>query len=422
MKYIYTFVLSAFVLFAYAQVEDVSVGSGYANMSFYNIASGEVTSYSHDSWDIAFSVFGEAKGIFVNEAIASSMTQILPEVELYYSSDTDFTLADTANIIDRLYNEEISWEQGAFNRIADPLNPDDCGWGIVNQLTGDVEGSTIYFIKLRNDSYRKLKIESLENNTFTFTYANLDGSDQVTETINKSDFNGNKTLVYYSFGDQETKDLEPAIWDLLFTRYTDPIDDGTNLVEYMVTGVLSNRDRPIAVADDVDPGDVDFNDYLDDFETNVHSIGHDWKYFDLGAFQWVLVTDRVYFVQTDTETIWQLLFIDFSGSFSGITSLEKTLVFNTSVKDMNAMESIDMRLSPNPSNGFFNVNVETLTNFPQGMLRMINAEGKVIVEQHVVLEPGRNIIPIHAILSSGVYSVQLLTDNISLSQKLQVFE
>jgi len=295
------------------------------------------------------------------------------------------------------------------------------GWGMLNGSTGEVEGSAIYFIKLRDDSYHKLMIQSLANGTYTFKYADLDGANEVTETISKSDFNS-KTLAYYSFADQTAKDLEPDNWDLLFTRYTDAIDDGTNLVEYMVTGVLSNRERPVAVADGVDPGEVDFNDYLGDFENSVHIIGHDWKYFDLGAFQWVLATDRVYFVRTDPETIWQLLFIDFSGSFSGITTLEKTLVFNTAVTDFDPTEKVDFWLAPNPAKGEFFVHIDADSRLERAKIRLINASGQIVQEQYLDIDSGKQAVPVNTILPAGLYTVQILHENFGLSQKIQIIE
>ena len=49
-------------------------------------------------------------------------------------------------------------------------------------------------------------------------------------------------------------------------------------------------------------------------------IGHDWKDFDLGTFTWEVFDDLVYFIETPDNDIWQLQFIDFEGSSTGVSN------------------------------------------------------------------------------------------------------
>ena len=174
----------------------VSVGANYANQTFYDIEEGTTTSVDHTVWDIAFSCTTGEAGVFVNEAVAASFSTPLPEVELYLTNSTDFATADTTDMV-RIYNLEINKSEGAFNHVKEVSNPLDMGWGDYDSGTQHVNGTRVFAVKLRNGIYKKLKIQSLIDGIFTFNYANLDGSDEQSATIDKADYDG-KTLAYFS--------------------------------------------------------------------------------------------------------------------------------------------------------------------------------------------------------------------------------
>ena len=110
MKSVYKFSFSFFLLANYmaAQSDQISVGAGYADQSFYRIHDGSVTTYSADVWDIAFDLDGIGLGIYVNEAAISSMTGAAPEVALYVSQDTAYTAIDTIGK-QRIFNNDHIW-------------------------------------------------------------------------------------------------------------------------------------------------------------------------------------------------------------------------------------------------------------------------------------------------------------------------
>ena len=135
-------------LLAFGQIDQlVTMGPGYGNQVYYSLSTGETTAIPLTSWDIAFSVANRDASVFVNESVNSSQANPTPEVEVYYSAAADFESADTTDIIDRVYNKEITWEAGAFNSILDEQNPFDLGWGAYNPATNTVNSSTIFFIK-----------------------------------------------------------------------------------------------------------------------------------------------------------------------------------------------------------------------------------------------------------------------------------
>ena len=211
---------------------------------------------------------------------------------------------------------------GAFNHVAED-DPLDFGWGIYNTTTHEVVGVRVFIVRLRNKEWKKLFIESLDNNIYTFKYADLDGSNEVIQTIDKTDY-ANKNLVFYSIENDMILDLEPEQWDLLFTRYRSPLDaGGGDFINYLLTGVLSAPGVEIAQASAIDPTTVNHLDYADQYSDTIDIIGHDWKWFDLGTFTWVVASDRVYFVKTPESELWKLQFTDFGGSSTGTTSLTK---------------------------------------------------------------------------------------------------
>ncbi|MGH1435369.1 MAG: HmuY family protein [Lewinella sp.] len=390
-----------------AQVEEVSIGASYSNQVFYQIQDGSTTSIAHEDWDIAFGVAPQSAGIFVNEGVSASFGAPAPEISVFFSIDEDFSTADTLNIIEQVFNPEVSWESGAFNSIASADNPFDLGWGTYNPSNHTINSNYIFFIHLRNGVWRKLEIQSLANNVYSFRHANLDGTDEVNVQITKDDFTG-KTLAYYSFASNEVKDLEPAHWDLLFTRYYSPLDDGEGgIIEYQVAGVLSNQNVAVAQADEVNPFTVSFQDYLAEFQDTLNTIGHDWKFFDFTT-GWGIQEDQVFFIKTAADSIWKVQFLDFSGSSSGITTLMKSyeglLVNSDDLPDM----SDNLSVFPNPSNGEINLRWTVNSAHSQHQkLEIIDALGKVVYHETIPTQIGLNTYQLSTALPSGHYHLRI---------------
>lgn len=232
MKKLLTLTLFLFAtLLLHAQIQEIATGAGYQKQSFVNLSNGTETQVANTAWDIAFTVFGfQDAGIFINESAGSSMGTPLPQVELYDALTSNFNdQPDPSTLTDfRLYNNEKSWNYGAFNEGREATNPFDYGWGLYNPATNQVQGSRVYVLKLRSGQYRKLLVESLTGTTYTFKYANLDGSNATTKTVNKADYPG-KTLAYFNLDTGNAANLEPAAgFDFVFCRYTTTLyDPGT---------------------------------------------------------------------------------------------------------------------------------------------------------------------------------------------------
>jgi hypothetical protein len=404
MKKIYNLILllcSVSVLTA--QIDQPSVGASYANSTFYNLEDGNTTSATHTEWDIAFNVTPFNLGIIVNEGVGLSFTAPLSIVELFQTNSTDFTTADTIGI-SKIYNDEVSWSAGAFNLIADASSSADYGWGDYNFGNNQVVGTRIFAIKLRNETYKKLEIQSLISGVYTFRFADLDGNNEVTTTIDKADYPA-KTLAYYSIENETALDLEPTDWDMVFTRYVTPLNDGSGgIIDYTLTGVLTDVGVQVVQADGIDPTTIDHLDYTDDYSDSLTIIGYDWKSFQ-GS--WVIEAERVYFVKTANEKIWKIQFFDFEGSSTGTTTLEKTLIDGTSSTSKVTEHFSSFNVFPNPASDVTNLVFEVKTYEGAAQIQIINQLGQRVYNENIEIHNGLNAKQLSLNFPSGLYHVAL---------------
>ncbi|MEL7428155.1 MAG: hypothetical protein AAFN81_34570 [Bacteroidota bacterium] len=348
MKQVYlTFFFGMMVsslLVAQSTTEIISVGQSYDNPFFYNMNSGEATVITHEAWDIAFSVAPGGGSIFTNEGskLGGFGQPPVPRLSSWFNAADDFDTADTTGMLE-IYNPEISWAEGAFNSIANPADPFDLGWGTYNPGSNTVTGDFVFFIQLRSGTWRKVQFQSLIGGVYSFRHANLDGSDLQEVTIDKADYSG-KTLAYYSLENNEASDLEPEKWDLFFTRYWELLPDD---IQYQVTGILPNQGVETVQVDGVNPMTATVQDYLDQFQDTVVTIGSDWKRFDFSS-GWIIESDRVYFLKTAADSLWKIEFLDFAGSGSGDITWTKTYEGQIVSTEEIVAQSSELQLFPNP--------------------------------------------------------------------------
>lgn len=397
--------------------QEISTGSGYQLLSFVNLTEGTEHQAANTAWDIAFTVFGQTDGgVFINEGSASSMGSPLPTMEVYDALTDNFNEEpDPASVVDfYLLNTEKSWTNGAFNERRNPDDALDYGWGTYDPQTGAILGNAVYVLKLRNGQYRKIKIESLLNGIYTFKYAELDGSNEVTKTINKADHAG-KTLAYFSLTTNAVVDIEPSTggFDLLYCRYITLLLDPTTqeYIPYYVTGVLTGHDTQVAEADGVNPATVAYADYKDSLRSELDIMGHDWKYFSGSA--WSIDADRVFFLKAADDRVWKLRFTGFGGSFTGTTVLEKTdLGLFLAVHDP-ASSGLKVALYPNPVQEHLTLALDIPAGIePAAQLEVLDLQGRVVLRQAVALQTGFQVFePEINGLVPGTYFLNLqLTD------------
>ncbi|MEZ4959496.1 MAG: HmuY family protein [Saprospiraceae bacterium] len=336
--------LFSFSLSAQEFVE-VSYGQSYKNQTYYRLSDDAVATIDNNAWDIAFTTFGSTDaGIHLNESAASGFPTI--EAALYLAPTTNFSDPITPDdLTERLYNDENSWEYGAFNSTRDVNDPADFGWGTLDAGTGNIQGNTVFGLRFKDGTYKKLQIASLVQGVYTLKHADLDGSNETTLTVDKANF-PDADFAYLSLASGQTLPSLSIDWDLAFVRYADPNDDGMGgIFQVVSSGVLSAPGVLVAQANDVIPGEVEFADYEDSLSADINVIGADWKTFN--NISWELADDRAYFVKTSNGAVWKLVFVEFGGSMTGNVVFTKELVVASGTQEAGAFK--DVAIFPNPS-------------------------------------------------------------------------
>ncbi|MGB4838396.1 MAG: HmuY family protein [Saprospiraceae bacterium] len=364
--------------------QQISTGTGYNKQSYIKLIDGSQKQISNDAWDLAFTAFGfQDAGIFINESSGSTQGQNLPLTELYYAKTDDFNASVKLDSIQdqKFLNSEESWNYGALNELRNRTNPFDYGWGLYNPSNNSVKGNKVFVIKLRNGEYRKLIIESLIGTTYNLKYAKLDGTGEVTKSLNKVTDNKGQKLMYFSFSTNNTVDVLPVGgFDLMYGRYISLAQDpnGTIVQQYNVTGVLTGPGILTAKATGVNPATVSYNDYKDNMSTVTDIIGFDWK--TLSGTSWVIDDKRVFFVKTADNKVWKLRFIDFEGSATGNAVFEKTELGTSSSSEL---AGVNTGIFPNPVENELVVSLEVETGAGQLNVNVTDITGKSMVTQYV---------------------------------------
>jgi Secretion system C-terminal sorting domain/HmuY protein len=404
-------------------IKSITTGAGYKKQSFVKLNTGTETIVDDTSWDIAFTVYGQQDaGIHINESAGSSMGQALPGVSIFDALSTDFAATPDPTVLTdfQLLNDETSWAFGALNSGRVASNPFDYGWGAYVPGNGAVTGSKVFVVKLRNGTFKKLQIQSLTGLTYTFRYADLNGANERTATVNKADHTG-KTLAYYSLTTNQSVQAEPTGgFDLLYCRYVTKLYDPSTMtdINYQLTGVLNGRGVEVAKATSVTQTDVDYAKWDDSLSTRIDVIGHDWKSFT-GA-GWVVATDFAYYVRAANDNVYHMYFIDFEGSATGTAVYEiRNLGIITSVTAGTAAVST-FDVYPNPATTEAQV-VCTAPKATEAQLQIIDMSGRVLQQRNVSLQAGFQSLPIDvSAVAAGVYQVVLRSEQGVASQKLVI--
>ncbi|MGB0882075.1 MAG: T9SS type A sorting domain-containing protein [Vicingaceae bacterium] len=401
-------------------VEDTAVmGAFYANQVYYSLANGEVATVSNTNWDLAFSASGHGaagSAILINEG----------DVELYaYPGDTaNWSTFDTTGYAnwERLLNSDTSWVNGALNVRRGARGFFDMGWGMLNpQNNFWTLGDSLYLAKLSDDSYRKLWIVSLKTGVWEFKYANVDGSNEQTFTIDKATY-PNRNFVYHSMETNTTIDREPdnTTWDLMFGKHTDYVFPPGMYVP--VTGVFNNRNVWSAKAFLGDSATAaGATEAQTDLNQNVVNIGRTWKKRVQG--NWVVYDSIAYFAyDNDSTNFYRIVFTGFESGF-GPGNLGKA-IFNTELLHTVGIEGVEknMKLSmyPNPATD----KVTLLLDYPENdvmNVELINLSGQIVYREQLNLNAGINQKTIRVDnLQSGIYLLNIVNAEFKSTQKLIV--
>lgn len=401
--------LLSFIVTSFGQdFVSVTNAANYNEQAFYRLNDDHTTNITNDSWDIAFTTMGlQDAGVHINEANRGGFASPQAEIEVYLAPATTWEEAiNIDSLTNRLYNNEADWLYGgAFNNPRNPSDFFDFGWGKYSPATNQVSGSKIYVIKLRNGSWKKFQIQSVVIKTYTFRYANLDGSNEVTKTLNKDDFAG-APFALFSFNSGNFLNNVQRQWDMLFSRYVTVIYDfNGNPNNYSVVGVLTAPGVQVAEARGVDPATVEYQDYKDSLKRSADIIGHDWKTF---TNVWSVPQDLVYFVKTLDNKVWQVQFILYGGASSGETVFTKSEVdLQTNIGEVND-ERLAITAFPNPASTSATVVFESDRSVPSAQIHLTGIDGKIIRHWPCSIQQGLNALVLEDLpAAGGIYIVRV---------------
>lgn len=310
-------------------VETLNMGSGYANDVYFSAANGIVSSVPRNTWDIGFQT-----NIFSATIITNGSSGI--KLFTYPSGDTSswksVSISNVANWAP-MNNSDTTWTFGAFEK--NTLHGWDYGWSVYNQQTHELVGDSLFIIQLQDNSYKKLWIKKKVStlNKYIFTFANIDGTESHTDTVDCSLYT-KKNFIYFSLSTNKVVDREPdsETWDFVATRYITKIPTGpTTFMDYTVTGILTNN---ITVVNNINNTithtgslaakmvnvNIDSASYPTPvFKSSISTIGYDWKVNVAQTAQYTISPRTVYFIKNRDNKIFKIVFTAFDSSTGLIT-------------------------------------------------------------------------------------------------------
>ncbi|MEI7662242.1 MAG: T9SS type A sorting domain-containing protein [Bacteroidota bacterium] len=328
--------------------DSIVMSPGYANEVYYSMKNGVVKASPRSTWDIAFRTAKRSSSILTNDG-AGVILYTYPKADTSGWAAMDTTGLSTWK---PMYNDVNDWENGAFSRNAS--GHPDYGWAIYNSVTHDLNGDSLFVIKLRDGSFKKLwiikKYSTLD--IYKFRYANLDGTNEklVSEDISSltaTDFSG------YSLENNTRVSFEPvkSSWDILFTKYMSKQPDGSS---YPATCVVSNDS---VKTKKFHPVSLSYDDFgAGKWDSTRSSIGWDWKVFDMINFVYKIVDSTVYFVKPVNGDIYKLYFTYFAGSSTGVVKFNLEKAAGAGISDP-AGNDLNVNIYPNPASGRINLNI-----------------------------------------------------------------
>jgi hypothetical protein len=400
--------------------DSVTISIGYYNESYYNLDSGEVSNISNADWDLAFQVSQYGASIRINGANGTRL-YVYPNGDTAAWSTVDTTDVSNWNSI---YNSNSSWSTGAFNQNVVASDPFDYGWGTYSMITHFVSGDSLHIIKLSDNSFKKLHLQQLASGSYSFKYADLDGSNEVSAMISKSDY-VNKNFAYYSLQTNEEIDREPSndSWHMLITKILEPnYPFMGGFTPYALGGILTNVGFITAKVEGVHVDSANQHAFDDDiYSSEMDIIGYNWKTYMGQPMGYVIEDSLSYFIKdTISNKIWKIVMLDYgSGDF---TFNVEQVEFDSEPTGENELISKTLfNVYPNPAVGS---EVSILYDIVQlednNRLDIFDMNGR-IVKSMKLYNSGFNDKKISLDnFESGIYLVSLTNGNEVIKRKLIV--
>ena len=407
---IFTLGLISFNVNGQAVNDSISMESLYTNQVFYSLDNGEVSNINNNDWELGFSADGDGaagSAIILNEATATLWA---------YPSDTaDWNSFDTTGHLswEQLLNTDTSWTNGAFNVHRGAAGGLDMGWGVLNPLNNYwTFGDSLYLAKLSDNSFRKIWIVSLKTGVWEYKYANVDGSNEQSFTIDKSNY-PNKNFVYHSMLTDQVIDREPdnTTWDIMFAKHVDYLSPSG--IYQGVTSVFNNRNVWTAKAHETDSATAATSiTPQTTFNQNITNIGREWKTYN-SSTGWAVYDSIAYFAfDNDSTNFYRIVFTGFGGLATGKAYFNTEMLQTVSVVNYKN-KIINFSVYPNPATD----NVTLLMDYYESSnmnISTVDLSGKMVYNEVQQLISGINQKTININqLKSGIYILRLQNDQLN---------
>jgi len=395
--------------FAQGVDDSTSMQQFYTNQVFYSLNNGEVANIDNTDWNIAFSLSGNGalgSSILLNEA-NSTLWQAPNDTTAWATLDS----TGHANW-SQLLNSDSEWKNGAFNTYRGGVSFFDLGWGSLDPANNYwTLGDSLYIIKLGDNSYKKLWIKSLKSGVWNFTYANMDGSNENSMTITKTDYT-NKNFIYVSLENGTILDREPdnTTWDIMWAKHTDFVNPPGMYIG--VTSVFNNVGLWTARSDEADlSAALSATTPQTAYTQDAINIGRTWKRRVQG--QWVVNDSIAYFAwNKDSTDLFRIVFTDFGGISDGKSYFNIEKLGTVGVENSNV--DVQFSLFPNPSTNQVTVKIDNANN-NQLVFNVFTVNGKLVSQSNII---GNSKSIDISYLPNGLYIYQLIGENINITNKL----
>lgn len=271
----------------------IDLGINYDYQIFYNLKEDVVVAENiKESWDVGFNASPQGWEIILNSSKFMKAAYV-----------SDILFEDVSSVNNLVWRYDNS--RGIFSGTA----------------IGDYRNKNfIYILDLgvgdngNQLGYKKLRIDTVNNDAYIIRYSNLDNTQDTTIQITKND---NFNFIYLSLSDNSSVEIEPRKdnWDLLFSRYTTLLIDSNNdTIPYLVTGVLINYLINVEVVLDTNLSFNDINYELTseyNFNNQQDIIGYDWKYYDFSTQNYIVNQEKNYVIKNQNGIYFKLRFIDY---------------------------------------------------------------------------------------------------------------
>ena len=277
------------------KTQQIEMGSDYSQQIYYNLATNSsIRNNLKTDWDLAFQSANNEMLIIINSATFSQISVI-----------EDHLFEDPVNLID--LNPTWTWD-----------NPK----GIYNSTAfNNYQSSTTYIldrgyeINGTSRGFRKIRIDSTNNNSYFIRCSKMDNTDLYNIEIKKDSI---YNFQYLSFNNDTINlvDIEPEkdSWDLLFTQYTHLFGNNEETPAYLVTGILTNYLNNVMVAKDTinmfESINIDMIDSYN-FSNDQDKIGYNWKAYDFESQSYAIKYHINYIIKDLSGRYFKLHLTDF---------------------------------------------------------------------------------------------------------------